>query len=69
MLKKLLIYLHGLQRYEFYNVILLKSTILRKTYAEFIAANSISASVINLKFLGITKAKRPDEAISSKLNA
>jgi len=30
MLKKLLFYLHGFQRYEIYNVILLGSTISRK---------------------------------------
>jgi len=36
MLKKLLFYLHGFQRYEFYNVILLGSIILRKTLAKFI---------------------------------
>ena len=36
MLKKKLLYLHGFQRYEFYNVILLGSTISRKTLAKFI---------------------------------
>ena len=36
MLKKLLFYLHWLQRYEFYNVNLLRSTILRKTTAKFL---------------------------------
>jgi len=36
MLKKLLLYLRGFQRYEFYNVNLLGSTISRKTPAKFI---------------------------------
>jgi len=39
MLEKLLFYLHEFQRYEFYNVILLGSTILRKTLAKFIDIN------------------------------
>jgi len=39
MLEKLLFYLHGFQRYEFYNVILLGSTISRKTLAKFIDVN------------------------------
>jgi len=30
MLEKLLFYLHGFQRYEFYNVILLRSTLFRE---------------------------------------
>jgi len=36
MLQKLLFYLHWFQRYEFYNVILLGSTISRKTLAKCI---------------------------------
>ena len=36
MLEKLLFYLHGFQRYEFYNVILLGSTISREMPAKFI---------------------------------
>ena len=36
MLRKLLFYLPGFQRYEFYHVILLGSTISRKTLAKFI---------------------------------
>jgi len=36
MLKKLLFYLHGFQIYEFCNVILLGTTISRKTLAKFI---------------------------------
>jgi len=39
MLEKLLFYLHGFQRYEFYNVILLGSTISRKAIAKFININ------------------------------
>jgi len=39
MLNKLLFYLHGFQRYEFYNVILLGSSISRKTVAKFIDIN------------------------------
>jgi len=39
MLEKLLFYLHGFQRYENYNVILLGSTISRKTLAKFIYIN------------------------------
>jgi len=39
MLKKVLSYLHGFHRYEFYNVILLGSTISSKTHAKFIDAN------------------------------
>jgi len=35
-LKKLLFYLYGFQRYEFYNVILLGRTLSRKTLAKFI---------------------------------
>ena len=71
MLKKLLFYLHGFQRYDFYNVILLGSAISRKTLAKFIDINIIpwQCSVFNLKFLGTTKAKRRNEAHFSKLNA
>ena len=68
MLKKLLFYLRRFQRYEFYNVILLGSTISRKTLAKFLDIN-INPSVFNLKFLGTNRAKRPNEAILSKLNA
>jgi len=39
MLKKLLFYLHGLKRYEFYNAISLSSKILRKTHAKHIDTN------------------------------
>jgi len=39
MLQKLLSYLHGFQRYEFYNVVLLGSTISRKTLPKFIDIN------------------------------
>jgi len=59
MLEKLLFYVHGFQRYEFYNVILLGSTISRKTHALLLT----SASVFDLEFIGITKAKHPNEAI------
>ena len=39
MLEKLLFYLHVFQRYEFYNIIILGSTILRKSHAKFIDTN------------------------------
>jgi len=39
MLEKLLFYLHGFQRYESYNVILLGSTFSRKTLEKFIDMN------------------------------
>jgi len=39
MLGKLLLYPHGFQRYELYNVILLGNTISRKKHAKFIATN------------------------------
>jgi len=39
MLEKLLFYLHGFQRYEFCNVILLRSAISSKTHAMFIEMN------------------------------
>ena len=72
MFEKLLFYLQGFQRSEFYSVmILLGSTISRKTQANSLIQIEIlsSACLFNLKFLGIAKAKCPNEAICSKLNA
>jgi len=56
MLDKILLCLDGFQRYEFYYVILLGSTALRKTNAKFIDANEIlsSAYVFTLEFMEIT---------------
>ena len=39
MFQKVLFYLHGFQRCEFYNVIVLGSTISRKTLVKFIVRN------------------------------
>jgi len=69
MLEELLFYLHGFQRYEFYFIMLFYSEVqFRETGMQEIEILS-SACVFNLTFLGITKAKRANEAILRKLNA
>ena len=63
-------YLHGLQRNRFY-VVLLGSTISRKTHAKFINKDkkSLATCVFDLTFMEITRTKCPNEDVFSKPNA
>ena len=75
MLKKLLFYLYQFQRYEFFlNLKMLSDSKLQfreKRMQSLLIQIEIlsSACVVYLKFMEITKVKRPHEVIFNKLNA
>ena len=65
LLKKLLFYLHGFQRYGFYNIWFpsWKYNLEKDTCSLSILKNLSHARVFNPKFTEITKAERPDEDV------